>query len=234
MSHGTVTIHRGDTLPYDVATGPGIYAWYWAPSIPLYEIRSAAANPDPADKLYRLILENVVEPYQMPGYNVTFSAPLRPEFVGQLRHTPPQLSRLRNLVIKDPSEEGAIRLRDFLQSHFTPFFAAPVYVGLAARQSLRNRIQQHLADIGKYRNTHPSEREKLLEELLSQKPEEGGILWTEGHLFALEVVARNIELRDLRLATLQFADVPSDNEAAIIEVVEELVNRMVYPSFGRR
>ena len=178
--------------------------------------------------MYDQFERSVIRPHTRTDYRATVKAPFAPEFYGTLQHKYPNRTKLRRTLSNQSNESAAYSLKSFFEQNYAPLFAAPVYIGIAVKQPIIRRIKQHIAIYEKYRDLPPCEREALRKQLLSKNTPEG-ILESEGHLFALELAARGIELKEMLLVTLPL----TNTELPFAETIEEVLNRLAYPLFGR-
>ena len=212
---------RGEDLPADVPQRPGLYAWYARATLPRPD--GARLEQELPDLLRKLVLER----YRRQPYQVTLHAPLEPRFEGVVTHQmgdpvhanlPPDLARRVGEAVFG-----------FLSRSFVPAFSAPIYVGLAARQSLAARISQHLRTLQIYLDRSDdylrSQREALLDGGIPGDSED-----MDAHTFGLEAAMRRFAPDRLFLATFS----PPDASPETLHATESVVNRIGFPICGRR
>jgi hypothetical protein len=216
-----VEIFRGEDLPAGLPERPGLYAWYFRPRL---RISATTQYADEAAQIAGSLQTDVIDRLQRQPYRVELKADLEPTFAGQVEHHLP-----RPKVPAGDHRASAIlgrELQSFFYNAFAPFFSPPLYVGLAVEQPISARIGQHLSLLDSYREKPDQELQRLRAELLGSTAAPSG----EGHSFALEAAVRRI--RTERLVLLTYA--PQTMDAQSIQVIESVVNRVVFPLCGRR
>jgi hypothetical protein len=152
--------------------------------------------------------------FKQKPYNVEISGPLKAQYEGTLDHIQEISPGLVERVLENPKRLHSIR--DLLQQS-TPLFASPLYVGMS--KNLKARIMRHCNFIKQLREQVSNPFSKLLQYDLTG----------EERNFAERVVERELPSSRLFLA-YQITDTNDEN---IYVDLENIINRIYYPSFGR-
>ena len=193
---------------------PGVYAWYYTPRFTTYDRRSLeeALEDDPLPATIETFLErHLLRYFQETPYDATIRGPLKATYTGRLeeeRAVTPDLARR----LAEDSARRAI-LWDALET-MAPYFAAPLYIGMA--RNLRTRLRQHKSLI-----------EGGLEQLNVGPQSHSRANKDPG--FAAEVLRRGLATERLSVYTLTL---PAAASATATDV-ENLLNRINYPVLGR-
>ena len=207
-----------------VPSAPGIYAWYYLPEVPDYDLTTAiervqalqkAGDRKNATATIECFLESTIFQYfQEKPFSASLRGPLKPTYEGVLNHKPSMSGSLIDRLLEDPTRLRTIK--DVLESS-APNFSSPLYIGMS--EDLNTRLLQHKRFIEKYR------------EQLSSKPSAPNKL-TNGERgdqsFALEVATRGMPPSRL-FAKIQ---VIADDGHRYVDL-ENILNRIHYPLLGR-
>ena len=162
---------------------PGIYAWYYRPR---------AFGSSQAETLGRLITSpSSVKTEIAMRYDVVWEV----DSDVNVLHGGRQKRQPADKVVSDAVVEGNDLIKSFFEKLIVPYFAAPLYIGIASK-NLRQRIKQHYDSltqfwepdepISKYLANHP---DADVDEVLDQV----GL----NHSFALNARVKGIAPRDL-------------------------------------
>jgi hypothetical protein len=198
---------------------PGIYAWYFRPELTDHDIHKLIENINSGcDESMQVVEdffhERLFKYFRQKPYKVKLSGSLKPNYEGNIEHIQKISSGLIERIIEKPDRLFAIR--DLLQKS-TPMFASPLYVGMS--KNLKYRISQHCNFIKQLRerssnpfaNTHQFN------------------ITDEERNFAERVVEKELPSSRLFL-TYQVTDSTDEN---IYVDLENIINRIYYPTFGR-
>lgn len=199
-------------LPQAPAT-PGVYAWYARifvsdADLEQFErnIEAAKAAGSGADIVVTDMLERFVfHPFHETDYEVNVLGPLKPAYSGTLQHRPNVSRSLIDRLVDQP--ERFRELAKLLEA-VVPNFTAPLYIGMA--RNLHDRLNRHRSLIEQFSEGRP--------ELV--KDSESG--------FARQVVARRLPRTKLTVAITEF-----QTAAAEPQDLENILNRINFPIFGR-
>jgi len=195
---------------------PGVYAWYSRLAIAKADIESVVKRVDAAKQRSEAAAREEVEtaldrfifgPYREAPYRVQLKGALKPKYGGDIEHEPARPETLVARLVQDPAR---IRVIADILKGAAPWFTAPLYIGMAS--NLRNRLRQHKQKIVDLRDTWSAGR-------VDDAPEAG---------FANQVVARNFDPTNL---FVHVAEV--DVDAGEYSDIENILNRINYPIFGR-
>ncbi len=195
--------------------GPGVYAWYYKPSITDYDLEKtiqavrATADRAEAERMIRSMLdERLFRYFREEPYSAVLSGQLKPSYVGSLEH---DTAASASLVSRLASEPDRLRtIRDVLALS-APMFASPLYIGMAT--VLRVRLAKH---------------KELIERFRSTVPRDGQVDRNSDAGFAWQVAKRKIPPERLVVFTCSTA---SDDGTATD--IENILNRICYPILGR-
>lgn len=199
----------------NVPSDPGLYAWYLAT-----EIRAADLGDRAATERNLQLLGSQLS---LPRLGVDARSHLSLRFTGELAHDyvgSTQRSEFTDLVaraVADPARR--LQLAELLKLA-TPALTSPLYVGVAT--SLRDRLDVHKRTIEKFQEATDGR--------------DGDSPGDEAaYSFAREVVRRGISPRRLRVYVIPVRD-SEDRELTreVAEAAETLLNRLFYPTLGRR
>jgi hypothetical protein len=208
-------------LLHQAPAGPGIYSWYYKPTITDFDLQEAIAEirrrkeaDDDAGALAtvrELLRSHVLEYFRQDDYSVRLAGPLKAPHYGSATHQQDPSEGLLRRIADDP--ERLYPLREILRAT-TPYFASPLYVGMS--DSLKSRLQTHKQLIHRLRDAGLS-----VPDIGGAQPEDAG--------FAKRVVARRIPPDQLMVAYCEIPTLHSDLHTD----AENLLNRMFYPVLGR-
>ena len=87
----------------------GLYAWYYQPRLTtkdldtlLFALKHVPDGEERAALIRKFLEKHLFSPYQEPPYNAHMSAPLRPEFRGELAVQSPVSASLVSRIEQDP------------------------------------------------------------------------------------------------------------------------------------
>lgn len=199
----------------------GIYAWYYRLELSDHDIASVVAavkerlrdgsDASAAEVMQRYLKQVIFNPLKESPYQVSLRGSLKPSYCGDLNHNIEVSGALVRRLVAEPE-----RLRDIkvLLEYAPPNFSAPLYVGMA--KNLRTRLRQHRTLI-----------EKLVE---SMEIGEGHLMDNQDgardHAFAKEVAKRSL------VPSRLFAIIQRTRIGANVDI-ENILNRVFYPTFGR-
>ena len=207
---------------------PGVYAWYYRIELSDKDISDCVAACDAATSdeercgIVRLFLERrLFSYYREQPYMAVLTGPLKPTYTGLLENQMPISESLVERVAAKPERLRA--LKDLLQQSI-PFFASPIYIGVA--KNLRRRLLRHKALIERYQQSMAAGLMELQVTAGSEDDPESN----RDHSFAREVAtARRFAAYNLVVHVMEVA---TDEDGLRIDI-ENLLNRINYPLCGR-
>lgn len=203
---------------------PGIYAWYYLPEITQFDIsrliesvRDNVSSCDraTAQKQVETFLEQFIfkffteEPYQ-----TILRGALKPSYRGELYHCPDMSSNLIDRLVDDP--ERLVTVKAVLEKS-APDFASPIYIGMS--EKLGSRLQKHRKLIEKYRAKLPR---------VTVTPDTERAAQNRDQSFARQIAEREINPQRLFVIVE-----PIETSANHYVDLENILNRIHYPLFGR-
>jgi hypothetical protein len=193
--------------------GPGIYAWYAKifisnADLELFERNMFAAKSagESEEAVVKDALERFVfAPFHETDYTVDVSGQLKPNYSGTLKHSPSVSRSLIDRLLQEPQ-----RLREIakLLESVVPHFTAPLYIGMA--RNLNDRLSKHKALIEQFNEGRSDAARDI----------ESG--------FARQVVNRRLPPTKLQVAIAEVQTI-----AAEPQDLENILNRINFPIFGR-
>ena len=198
---------------------PGIYAWYFRPELTDHDIHKLIESINSgSDESIRVVEdffhERLFKYFRQKPYKVKLSGSLKPNYEGNIEHIQKISSGLIERIIEKPDRLFAIR--DLLQKS-TPMFASPLYVGMS--KNLKYRISQHCSFIKQLRERSSNPFANTYQFNITD----------EERNFAERVVEKELPSSRLFL-TYQVTDSTDEN---IHVDLENIINRIYYPIFGR-
>lgn len=204
---------------------PGLYAWYHRPEISHADIKKFIATIAGCDDeqlrvsaVRQFLDKHLFGPLRESDYKVSISGQLKPRYGGRIPHLP---SISGSLVARLAAEPSRLWNLDRILRASTPYFASPIYIGVA-RRSLRKRLSTHHELICRFREAHTLDapRPEITPEATERQLD---------HSFAWDVV------HGRRLSPLQLVvhvlPINVDADAALDG--ENVLNRINHPLCGR-
>jgi hypothetical protein len=192
----------------------GVYAWYSRMRISKADVNDtisrvkAAVDSQTAHNLIENALDRFIfNPYRESPYRVLLRGQLKPKFIGDVEHEPSRSDSLVTRLARNPERLHVIAA---LLGDAAPAFTSPLYIGMAV--NLRARLRTHKSKITEF-------REQRTNTEADSTPEAG---------FARQVVDRGFDPTNL---FVHIAEV--DVEAGEHNDIENILNRINYPIFGR-
>lgn len=209
---------------------PGLYAWYYQPRLTQKDLATLfeKLQTQPEKQARKVMLEVFLEkflfsPYREPPYTASLNAPLRPAYEGTLHAQTPVSEALVDRLEEEPTRLNHIKV---VLEHTLPWFASPIYIGMA--KNLRNRLRQHIRLIDQYLEQRTTAHDKFSEREMPIDREDEDV--SIAHSFAYEVVIqRNFDVNRLCVYYLPIDPLVS----GIRNDVENILNRINYPLCGR-
>lgn len=207
---------------------PGVYAWYYRIELSDKDITdciascNCAASDDERCAVVRLFLERrLFSYYREQPYQAVLTGPLKPTYSGLLENEMPISPSLVTRLAAKPDRLWA--LKDLLQQSI-PFFASPIYIGVA--KNLRRRLLRHKSLIERYQQSMAA---GLMDPVADMDAEDDGER-DKDHSFAREVATSR------RFATYNLVvhvmELETDEDGLRVDI-ENLLNRINYPLCGR-
>ena len=218
----TNNMTKQQTLSWsEIAKAPdkaGIYAWYFRPELTdhdiNYLIESIKISPDKAsDQIKSFFTERLFRYFMQKPYEVEISGQLKPRYSGKIEHKQDVTEGLIQRIKENP--QRLFSIRDLLQES-VPMFASPLYVGMSS--SIKQRVMQHANFIKKYKESASNPFIRLSDDEIDMDEKS----------FAQRVVERGIPSSRLFLVYQT-----TDTELDIQVDVENIMNRIYYPTLGR-
>jgi asparagine synthetase B (glutamine-hydrolysing) len=205
----------------EIAKAPdraGIYAWYFRPELTDHDINnlieSIEINSDKASvEIRSFFAERLFKYFMQRPYEVQISGQLKPKYYGKIEHKQDITDGLIERIKENPRRLFSIR--DLLQKS-APMFASPLYVGMSS--SIKQRVMQHVNFIKKYKESTSNAFTRLSDDEID----------IDEKSFAQRVVERGIPSSRLFLVYQT-----TDTELDIQVDVENILNRIYYPTLGR-
>lgn len=197
-----------------VPEGPGVYAWYYNPRFTRHDrlaLETTLASDPSAQNIENFIAKHLFKYFEEAPYEVTIRGPLKAAYSGNVfeeRSVTPELSQR----LAEDADRRAI-LWNAIEM-MVPFFAAPLYIGMA--KNLRTRLRRHKSLI-----------EGGLEKLRFDPARDQTYRKDAG--FASEVLRRRLAIERLSVYILELPVGARETAAD----VENLLNRINYPVLGR-
>lgn len=193
---------------------PGVYAWYYRPRFTRFDrdaLEGKLADDKSPSEIETFLTRHLFRYFQEMPYEVTIQAPLKPTYSGSIEQTrsiTPELSQ-RLADSKDRREALWNSLELMI-----PYFAAPLYIGMA--KNLRRRLRGH---------------KKLIEGGLENLSKNARQTENAGRdaSFAAEVIRRRLAVERLSVYTYELPQESGDSANDI----ENIMNRITFPILGR-
>ena len=197
---------------------PGVYAWYFRPELTEYDINELIVkiqeDPDAASDLIRnFFSDHLFKYFKQKPYEVQISGQLKPKYSGTIEHEQDISKELIKRIRENPKR--LFDIRDLLEKS-SPMFASPLYVGMSS--DINQRVIQHVSCIKKYRESAFDPLRRFAEEEIS----------SDEKSFAQRIVEREIPSSCLFLV-FQI----TDDKLDIHVDIENIINRIYYPTLGR-
>lgn len=205
--------HEIDKIPQR----PGIYSWYLKLHISKADIEDVMKkvimikdeSHDEARKIIEgFIFKFILNPYKEEPYEVLIKGKLKPRYNGLVYNDQNEISE--TLVLKILENPDVLYSLVNIISDVSPYFNSPLYIGMAA--DLRKRLKQHKSNIIKL-------KENGAEISFDLKNDAG---------FARQVVSRNMNYANL-FVHVAYCDTDNLDPS----ILENILNRINYPIFGR-
>ena len=205
----------------DIPKKPGIYAWYFSPDLTKYDVerliddlnclRDKTGDKKAQQKLVIDFLNrNIFDYYSNSPYLAIIEGALKPTYKGELEQSMQPSVNLIDRILDKPDRLKS--LRNILRS-LHPMFGNPIYLGQS--KNLNIRIGDHKKQIQKYKNQGLYDRDQEDDE-------------ANRNTFASEICQRKLPVTRLVVAT----HVIEYDGGEYIDI-ENILNRMYYPIFGR-
>lgn len=161
---------------------PGVYAWYYSPRFSTHDLDEVLSQLDTtpdAGLVSDFLQKRLLAYFAEDPYHVSVRGQLKPTYVGELSHQQVVAPDLAARLAQSP--ERLRHLGEAIKA-FTPFFCAPLYIGMAS--NLRTRLRQH---------------KSLISRALERPPSPAGRAFDQDsdHSFATEIVRRRIPTESL-------------------------------------
>lgn len=238
MTYKGLIINKGDYEPtsFDLIeslpTTPGIYAWYYIPTISKADIdefiqKTLKTSQDVEERkeLVRQFLNKRVFDYlKEEPYGVTLTGKLKPTYEGKIDQAFNMTPELLRRVSEEP--ERLFKIAEHLKTSI-PVFASPIYIGMS--DNLRTRLVQHKQAMERYHNNSFTEAELIREIDSNNKNDEE----KKRKNFAYEVVKiRGFRFNNLRLFYKETNGYETE-QGNLSNDLENILNRINYPLCGR-
>jgi hypothetical protein len=205
----------------------GIYAWYYRIELSDKDILDCintcvvTVSLEQKCEIVRTFLERrLFNHYREQPYFIKLTGALKPEYSGTVEN---QYSISQSLVNRLAVDPHRLKRLKYLLHQAVPFFASPIYIGIAA--NLRTRLLKHKTLIERYQQSMAA----MSADLPSESESESDAEAVRDHSFAKEVattrrfVAYNLFVHVMELGTEE--DMRGD--------LENLLNRINFPLCGR-
>lgn len=196
---------------------PGIYSWYLKLHISQADIEDVVnqvkvikeESTDDAIKIIEVfIFKFILNPFKEEPYEVSIKGKLKPKYSGLVHNQQNEISEtLIKKILDDPNI--LYNLVNII-SDVSPYFNSPLYIGMA--KNLKQRLYQHKSNIIKL-------KENNNEIDIDLKNDAG---------FARQVVGRNMNYANL-FVHVAYCDTNNLDP----NILENILNRINYPIFGR-
>lgn len=216
----------GWTELHNCPSKPGIYAWYYNPEITKFDLNEVVVkieelkkqnNREDAEKAIEIFLNNFIfNQFSEEPYQVILKGQLKPKYEGDLNHIPHISTSLIDRIVEIPQRLSTIKT---VIEKSAPYFSAPIYIGMS--ENLQKRLSKH----------------KFLIETFNQKK-------SNNISFVPLQPNDNIEKRDQSFAwQVCKRNIPPTKMFVMIRIIEKsgnayvdienILNRIYYPLFGR-
>jgi len=213
-----MTIYRWTEIS-NIPSDKGIYAWYYSPEIPDYDldniikkINSLKNNNDLKSAEYiitNFLDKHIFNYFQQQPFKVIVNGSFRTKYEGNIEH---KINISEALVSRIRDEPQRLKTIKQIIKSSAPNFASPIYIGMSKK--LDQRLRQHKILIEKYL-TDSISPEEMREENID-------------HSFALEISLRKI-IPDQLFVVIKTIDC---EDTTYIDI-ENILNRIHYPLLGR-
>lgn len=213
-----MTIYRWTEIS-NIPSEKGIYAWYYSPEIPDYDLDNIIKKLDILkqennSKLAEYIIINFLNKYifnyfQKQPFKVIVNGSFQTKYEGDIKH---KINISETLVSRIRDEPQRLKTIKQIIKSSAPYFASPIYIGMSKK--LNQRLRQHKLLIEKYL-TDSISQEEMAEENID-------------HSFALEISLRKI-IPDQLFVVVKTIDC---EDTTYIDI-ENILNRIHYPLLGR-
>jgi hypothetical protein len=223
-----VSLGKGQYRYSEIAgapNSPGVYSWYYRIELTDKDIAACIreveqeASEDDREAIMRTFLQtHLFRFYKEEPYMVALSGPLKPTYEGHIDHRADISLSLVQRLSRAPANLYDLKKALMLT---VPFFASPIYIGVATR--LRERLMQHVRLIDSLQNLRASSA--------SIKPVAISAFEDEysDHKFAHEVSM----IREFRPSGLIVHTLELPVSDSIRYDLENVLNRINYPLCGR-
>jgi len=199
---------------------PGVYAWYFRPELTDHDIENLISNLKKDESKSKKLIEDflnerIFKYFKQKQYQVEISGQLKARYQGKMEHIQEPSSGLIERVQENPQRLLTIRT---LLERSTPLFASPLYVGMS--KNLKTRINQHCNFIKQLRDKSSNSFLRIQQDF---------VLTEEEKSFAERVVDRELPPSRLFIAY----QVVEPTEENVYVDLENIINRIYYPTFGR-
>ncbi|ENX40067.1 hypothetical protein [Acinetobacter courvalinii] len=195
----------------------GIYSWYLnlqisqadiVDVIQKVRIMKEESFEEAKNIIERFINKFILNPYKEDPYEVLIKGKLKPKYNGLVHNDQNEISEI--LVLKILDNPDILYSLVNIISGVSPYFNSPLYIGMA--KDLRKRLKQHKTNIIKL-------KENGTEISFDLKNDAG---------FARQVVSRNMNYANL-FVHIAYCDTDNLDPS----ILENILNRINYPIFGR-
>jgi hypothetical protein len=195
----------------------GIYSWYLKLQISQADIDDVIQKvgvmkeesfEEAKNIIERFINKFILNPYKEEPYEVLIKGKLKPRYNGLVYNDQNEISEI--LVLKILENPNVLYSLVNIISEVSPYFNSPLYIGMAG--DLRKRLKQHKSNIIKL-------KENGAEISFDLKNDAG---------FARQVVSRNMNYANL-FVHVAYCDIDNLDPS----ILENILNRINYPIFGR-
>ncbi|MCU4337079.1 GIY-YIG nuclease family protein [Acinetobacter dispersus] len=195
----------------------GIYSWYLnlqisqadiVDVIQKVQIMKEESFEEAKNIIERFINKFILNPYKEEPYEVLIKGKLKPRYNGLVYNDQNEISEI--LVLKILDNPDILYSLVNIISGVSPYFNSPLYIGMA--KDLRKRLKQHKSNIIKL-------KENGAEISFDLKNDAG---------FARQVVSRNMNYANL-FVHIAYCDTDNLDPS----ILENILNRINYPIFGR-
>lgn len=195
----------------------GIYSWYLKLQISQADIDDVIqkvgvmkeeSSEEAKNIIERFINKFILNPYKEEPYEVLIKGKLKPRYNGLVYNDQNEISEI--LILKVLENPDVLYSLVNVISEVSPYFNSPLYIGMAG--DLRKRLKQHKSNIIKL-------KENSAEISFDLKNDAG---------FARQVVSRNMNYANL-FVHVAYCDIDNLDPS----ILENILNRINYPIFGR-
>lgn len=200
----------------DVPPSPGVYAWYYEIKISRKDINGLkddieeaknSGTVEPIKVVKDFLEEKIFNFFEEGSYDVDVYGRLKPSYKGEITNKSDASKSLSKRILENPNRLNKVKKHI---NGLAPKFSSPIYIGKS--NNLRRRLSTHKEMIRNFKRGEDANRSKPLRD----------------KNFAQRVVENSMQPSFMHIETKVIKD-------GNVEVdIENILNRISFPIFGRR